>query len=711
MSNTHAYSHNNDVLLNQIPEAPFNNNNNNIIRNNPLLYLDHRQGAPAMEPPTIFPKHWYGEGTNEATPTCSLYMAQSSIPNSGLGIFAGKDFVEDEMVDPFPQAVIPLVDIESNPFYSMSVLSNYPWSAWSQDAQFESESVNVLYPNLGMLANSHLGLANVNQNVKGGKQVDIGSLDRAKDISTGANTLYRASTFKVSTDHNIRQGEEIFVDYGVNYFHHREKKFNMIFPTAENYQEADDIVRDFAKRLGDEITEKDEEDWKNMILKLEEDTDKIRVAYALPDSVQDVKYVAEVGTARYSIPDSMRSLEWLEENGFCLDHIRVGKSTIPYAGNGAFAMKDMKEGSVIAPMPVLPISRSLMDIRTKSNANKPNHPLPSKQLLLNYCFGHTNSSLLFFPYSSSVHFINHSHDPNAYIRWSDSDLSAIENFEKPVSQVYSGLIMEVVALRDIRLGEEVTIDYGTEWSQAWDDHVRNWDDRIASQPQEEHFDAFFNPALIAKELNDDLFKPIRTVQEQEENPYPPCIRIACHSQGHNGTYVYTVQDFENLRYCHIQNRVWKGDQYWYDAKMESSEFHEHTKVEEEDLVTDVPRYAIRFVTGEYCSDLHFQFGFRHEMGVPHDFYPDIWLDQQQDQGHDESMGPNHRDTHDNGSVDEDDDDDFDNLDDDDTYDSHNNHVVELVENVKETDAPNDSSNVILAAADAQEERNTNKEEL
>ena len=350
---------NNIQTLNQITDF-----SSNIVRNNPLFYLEQRQGLPELKPssaPNIFPPKWYENYHNDhvndddnnnnntddnddqyepiSTKTCSLYMAQSSIPNSGLGIFAGRDFTKDEMVDPSPQAVIPLFDMESNPLYSSSILADYPWSAWSQNAQFESTSVNVLYPNLGMLANSHLGLANVNQNVKNGKWINDGSLDRRKDYSTGANTLYHAATFKVSDDETIRRGEEIFVDYGKNYFHHREEKFHMVFPTFENYEEADKIVREFAKKLenvGDGISPEYEQEWKDIIVNLENDSSKIRVAYALPDLVHDVKYVAEVGTARYSIPDSIRSVEWLEENGFCLDNLRVGKSMIPYAGNGMY---------------------------------------------------------------------------------------------------------------------------------------------------------------------------------------------------------------------------------------------------------------------------------------------------------------------------------------------------------------------------------------
>lgn len=316
-----------------------------IIRNDLQAYLEERKGAPELKPPPVFPKTWYqGNVETYAEPTCSLYMAESSIPNAGLGIFAGRAFFEEEPVDPSPQVVIPLIDLENSPLYTGSVLANYPWAGWSQGAHFEAVASTVLYPNLGMLANSHLGLANVDQNAVDGQIHLLGSTDRESDFSAGANTLYHGATFNVSKK-PIRAGEEIFVDYGVSYFHFREEQFNMVFPTSTDYAEADEIVEDFAKKIGDEITDKNRREWKKIIMELEEDMGneddeddkgKFRVAFALPENVEDVKYVATVGTARYSIPESIRSLEWLEENGVCLDNMRMGKSNIPYAGYGKY---------------------------------------------------------------------------------------------------------------------------------------------------------------------------------------------------------------------------------------------------------------------------------------------------------------------------------------------------------------------------------------
>ena len=63
---------------------------------------------------------------------CRLYMAPSSIPNSGLGMYSGIHIPGNTYVDFNPQIVIPLEDIESHyKQYDYTVLSNYPWISTS----------------------------------------------------------------------------------------------------------------------------------------------------------------------------------------------------------------------------------------------------------------------------------------------------------------------------------------------------------------------------------------------------------------------------------------------------------------------------------------------------------------------------------------------------------------------------------------------------
>jgi len=98
------------------------------------------------------------------------------------------------------------------------------------------------------------------------------------------------------------------------------------------------------------------------------------------------------------------------------------------------------------------------------------------QLILNYCLGHNRSSLLLCP-NSNANLINHCSDrnkkshpcgktgnPNAKYQWAQWDETSNEWLKKTIKEMEEegghGLVMEVVATRDILEGEEVFIDYG-----------------------------------------------------------------------------------------------------------------------------------------------------------------------------------------------------------------------------------------------------------
>jgi hypothetical protein len=74
--------------------------------------------------------------------------------------------------------------------------------------------------------------------------------------------------------------------------------------------------------------------------------------------------------------------------------------------------------------------------------------------------------------------VNHSlKNPNARIEWSDM-MREPHWCEHPIlyfeSIGHAGLMFEFVALRDIQEGEEILINYGQEWQDAWDAHVAKW---------------------------------------------------------------------------------------------------------------------------------------------------------------------------------------------------------------------------------------------
>ena len=161
---------------------------------------------------------------------------------------------------------------------------------------------------------------------------------------------------------------------------------------------------------------------------------------------------------------TQQKIDWIYENGICMDHVRAGPSTIPLAGQGGFATRFLPKGTLITPAPLLHV----MDT----------HDNISTQLLVNYCFGHERSSILFCP-MSTLTLLNHcstrvpqavgscdpAKGPNAEVRWAADwfpsnekwlNMTLGELHEMYVSEK-NGLAFDVFALRDIQPDEEVRL--------------------------------------------------------------------------------------------------------------------------------------------------------------------------------------------------------------------------------------------------------------
>jgi len=100
----------------------------------------------------------------------------------------------------------------------------------------------------------------------------------------------------------------------------------------------------------------------------------------------------------------------------------------------------------------------------------------SSQLSINYSFGQPKSSMLLLPYAPVVNFVNNHLDKskvNARIQWSTSihkhHLQDWENdsVEDILSRDHNGLMLELVATKNIEQGDEVFLDYGSRWDKAW----------------------------------------------------------------------------------------------------------------------------------------------------------------------------------------------------------------------------------------------------
>ena len=330
-----------------------------------------------------------------------------------------------------------------------------------------------------------------------------------------------------------------------------------------------------------------------------------------------------------------RSTEWLRQNGYCLDNLVPGKSSLPHAGRGAFAKRDIEVGSVLAPVPVLPIlSESLSMAKEHESTGR---VVFSEQLLRNYCFGHRNSSLLLYPYSSMVNYINHASNgsPNVKLRWSEGSEIL---FSDPLSNLqlpHSRLLLELVATRSIKAGDELLLDYGKDWEDAWNQHVATWKPHLNEQ--------FFMSSQDAND-NEKMNGILQTALELQSSPYPDNLFTSCYyrvnlesnfAEPINERQVFEwvetrslTQESRNLRPCLVVDRQTSlSGVTFYTVRIFNRPGlapSERIPPGRPYIVTGVPGYAIEFSEKLYTSDQHLERAFRKEIGL--DVFPLQWMD-------------------------------------------------------------------------------------
>jgi hypothetical protein len=341
--------------------------------------------------------------------------------------------------------------------------------------------------------------------------------------------------------------------------------------------------------------------------------------------------LADETTERTSICNnvpSLLSLEHLKTNGFCMDNMRPRKSRIKEAGRGAFATRDLAGKSIVAPVPVALIHRDELRKRNKYNQQHVH------QLLLNYCFGHKSSSWLLFPSSPAVNLINHYNEPNVELRWSTAS-----NYNQSSEEIgnNSMMLLELVASRPIKMGEEIFLDYGRDWEDSWWKHIQEvW------KPNNKHY----TPSYVM----DDAIKMIRTEQEQKEHPYPNNIFTSCfyrysdrseeervaaqNDQSKDSITSFRwhltkgLYDLKNIRPCRVLKRTEdKSGRSVYAVRMLNRpglNAGEIIPKDELHIVTHIPRPAIRFSDKAGTTDQHLKNAFRHEIGLPEDLIPAAW---------------------------------------------------------------------------------------
>jgi SET domain len=357
--------------------------------------------------------------------------------------------------------------------------------------------------------------------------------------------------------------------------------------------------------------------------------DDSRQFFALPKQWDETNQVLENGLVDLRKQQSTKSVEWLSEHGICGDNIREGLSEIPQAGRGAFATRFLRKGSPVASLPLLHIpNRKRFDIYARDVKNKSN--VVGQQLMLNYCLGHRHSTMVLCPYGLLTALVNHASEPNVKLQWSDPTRSVhdpewlnktVEDFR---DQKFAVLTMELVALRNIEKDEEIVLNYGDEWEEAWNEHVKAWSPLKGAESY-----------VSAADFNADLESKLKTVFEELVDPYPSNVQIKFDmafatrtkwlSRLKAGTLKkYKMEMEADLVDCDIL-RFSKGadGRYYYTAAYIDPE-EKNTKGGATIRVKGVPREAFVFKDLPYTGDFLQPNVFRHDIRIPDELFPDKW---------------------------------------------------------------------------------------
>ena len=479
---------------------------------------------------------------------------------------------------------------------------------------------------------------------------DDSLVQRPSDPGTGAFSYSMGRQFIAVRD--LQAGEELFINYG--YCRRGEGESHgwpAFIPMEEDYEAAALICWAFLQ-VPSHV---------DVDIKAPEGSDD-RVVQLLPKTTSQLRDIVgsnKIGRPKDLIPllafhvgTTPRTPDWVRSHGMCLERLVARKSKLPHAGQGGFAQHAIRKGDIVVPAPLIHIDDR--DVLGGINGTE-------TQLLMNYCFGHSQSSLLLCPETNAL-LINHCSDrqkecgpkgPNVSYRWSTgwepkSDEWRKLTIEEIAKQAGRGLSMEIVALRDIEPGEEVYMDYGEEWEEAWAKHVATWkppagldgDSVVTAKEANEQSEPL--QLLVTGDLRNVSDHPYLftgcqywvTSMDKDDVWYkknPKWMEMKdeeiLHMYADDGLVFYgnyashrdryhwpctVIRQEEKGRYTvRIHQADWKSDRPWHRNDLPR-------------ILTNYPRSSIHYFVKPYAGDQHLPGVFRHPIGIRDEIFPEQW---------------------------------------------------------------------------------------
>jgi len=623
----------------------------------------------------------FEDGKDDSEASCGLYMATSSTSLSNdhkWGVYTGKD-IEAKTAIGFGDLAIHTFQLMANNIWvnpgteeifddlDQNQLANivdwfeqFVWVPNSSGGQYEiwdtedGAKIVTAIPGTGVIGGYNPTLTNADWNHDSAYHREAWN-EFPEEAHPGRGAYTNYFNLELASTEVIPAGREIFMAFGDNWEDEAEKQKEHL--TKKDYERVDQTVEKMVEffdkhdgKLDDPSKQKIYDFLRQDVMEAAAGNDKaIQIKGMLPQDPSGLKQILKHGGSLASkAPGSMRKLEWLEENGLCMDNIKPGPSTIPYAGRGAFANRDIKKGNLVAPVPLIhipdetildmhPIDRVVLnsDQVEEDDADpeyiylRENNDKNGIQLLMNYCWGHPKSSMLFFPVGAVASYINNAPSKdqiNAKMVWSDHVENHQDLFdEELVAFIDMGkLVIEIVATKDIEEGEEVFIDYGDEWRTAWDRHVKVWNaNKEDSWPMQ------------ALDFNQEhKTKPFRTI---EDEPYPDNVMVKCFLMVKKPTGDEVEIDEEGRK---IRNwsEADSGKTNIVSNNLFDCEIKSHEETSEGDfyniiwdsgmsvtIVKNVPHKAIVLLDRQEEGDQHIWNSFRHYINIG-DIFPTVWQD-------------------------------------------------------------------------------------
>lgn len=598
---------------------------------------------------------------SSSSSTCGLYLAVSStstVDEPKWGLYAGVDVPASSPVG-IPEIAVQTLNlggavrdsVDASTTAMVDYLERFFWVPVSSGGQMEGGGGKIItaIPGAGAIGAYNKKLTNAEWNHSAAYfRPSMGELPTVAHANRGAQSHFYH--VQLRSKQEIPTGMEIFLNYGDSWgAENGDDDEDDDTLSKDDFDKIDatiDKMLEFFAKYKDELEPQAKAEIYDFLIKdvmgAAAGAKKGRkITSMLPMNADDLLKVKQAGgSLRYSEPSTVRTVEWLENYGRCMDNIRPGASTIPTAGRGAFATRAIPSGGLVSPVPLLQIFND----QVFQMYSSPSDAAPSgKQLLYNYCYGHPESTMLFWPAGVASNFINHAPSPdqvNAKMVWSNHTFHRRHWFQQTPEQLmaeenlYLGLLMEIVATKDIKEGEEVFVDYGKEWQAAWDQHVADWNKRVASGDVPKTW------PLRALDLNDEYrHKPFKTEAELQTEPYPnPDVELRCFlvvraptaddgvESSFQGRPVRvwsdpkdsTAFDGENLSPCTIVERVelkQSPDLGLYNYTVRWGDGDDVT------MVKQVPHKAIVFMDKPNTSDQHVKNAFRHYISIPDDVFP------------------------------------------------------------------------------------------